>query len=191
MADAGNSDRIVVKEVSKDSPAEKAGIKVEDEIVRINGLSTANGKFSALARTLAEGDTVTLSIKRDGKVRQYTVVAAKRPDNLAYFNREIIIAPDSVRTLMRRYLDTARVHLDSLRLPNIYIGRGDSAIWHFRGHGTRFPSLEERQLDVADLPRAPGEGLLSAGADVGIRAGTRSRPDLPQHGARCSCDRRR
>jgi len=131
--DGGNSDRIIVREVSKDSPAEKAGVKTDDEIVRINGLSTANGKFGALARTLSEGDTVTLTVKRDGKQRQFTLIAAKRPDRLAYFDREIIIAPDSVRRLMRLYLDSARVRLDSLKLPNIYIGRGDSVMFHLRG----------------------------------------------------------
>ena len=158
--DGGNSDRIVVREVSKDSPAEKAGIKVEDEIMRINGLSTANGKFGALARTLAEGDTVTLRIKRGAKVHDYTIVAAKRPDNLAYFNREIIIAPDSVRTLMRRYLDTARVHLDSLRLPNIYIGRGDSGVWHFRGLGPDSVFMRGDSSMMRIFRARPGEGLL-------------------------------
>ena len=125
--DGVNSDRIVVRQVSKESPAEKAGIKVEDEIVRINGMVTTNGKFGAIARTLVEGDTVRLRVKRDGKDRDFTIVAAARPSNLGMFTQEIVIKPDSIRRLMLRYLDTARMHLDSLRLPNIYIQHGDSA----------------------------------------------------------------
>ena len=159
--DGGNSDRIIVREVSKDSPAEKAGVKTDDEIVRINGLSTANGKFSALARTLSEGDTVTLTVKRDGKQRQFTLIAAKRPDRLAYFDREIIIAPDSVRRLMRLYLDSARVRLDSLKLPNIYIGRGpDSTMFHFRGIGPDSIFFKGDSALTRIFRVHPGEGGL-------------------------------
>ena len=39
-----------------------------------------------------------------------------------------MIAPDSVRRLMLRYLDSARVHLDSLHLPGIRITPDDSMI---------------------------------------------------------------
>src|SRR5215216_7085021 len=55
---------VKVGEVSKNSPAEKAGIKPGDEILRINGLSAANGKFQMIARNLTEGDTVRLRISR-------------------------------------------------------------------------------------------------------------------------------
>ena len=51
--DGDNSDRIVVREVSKESPAEKAGIKVEDEIVRINGMVTTNGPALGAPATTA------------------------------------------------------------------------------------------------------------------------------------------
>ena len=162
--DAGNTDRIVVREVSKDSPAEKGGIKVDDEIVRINGMVATNGKFSALARTLVEGDTVRLRVKRAGKDRDFTLIAAKRPDHLGMFTREIIIAPDSVRQLMRRYLDTARVHLDSLRLPNIYITPGDSAHGRSFFHYYSLPrdsAFMKRDSTYLRLFRArPGEPLL-------------------------------
>lgn len=128
---AGKSEaHVTVGEVSKDSPAEKAGIKAGDEIIRINGLTAANGKFTAIARTLTVGDTVRLRIERAGKEREYTVVAAPRPAMLAYGTREIRIAPDSVRRLMLKYLDSARVHLDSLKLPgmDIRIYRDDDSI---------------------------------------------------------------
>lgn len=127
--DDQTGDRIMVRDVSRDSPAEKAGVQVGDEILRVNGLVPTNGKFGALARTLVEGDTVRLRIKRAGKERDLTVVAAARPANFGYMTREIVIAPDSVRHLMLRFLDSARVHLDSLRLPSIHIlPGGDSSI---------------------------------------------------------------
>jgi membrane-associated protease RseP (regulator of RpoE activity) len=131
-APGGDKSPVVVKDVSKGSPAEKAGLKSGDEILRINGMSPANGKFAAVARTLTEGDTVTLRIKRDGKEREYTVVAAARPSNYAMIgDRTVIFSTDSVRGLMRMYLDSARVHLDSMKLPRVWV-HGDSNNFNIR-----------------------------------------------------------
>ena len=123
------SDRVVIREVSKGSPAEKAGLRAGDEILRINGLSPANGKFAAVARTLTQGDTVKLRIKRDGKERDYTVIAAARPEGYAtmYGDRTWVFSADSVRELMKMYMDSARVHLDGLKLPKVYVHPGDSS----------------------------------------------------------------
>ena len=119
----------MVREVSKGSPAEKAGLRAGDEILRINGLSATNGKFAAVARTLTEGDTVKLRIKRDGKERDYTVVAAAPPAGHAAMlrDRTWVFSADSVRDLMKMYFDSARVHLDSLKLPRIWVHPGDSS----------------------------------------------------------------
>ena len=131
---AGDRTPVIVKDVSKGSPAEKAGLKSGDEILRINGMSPANGKFAAVARTLTEGDTVTLRIKRDGKEREYTVIAAARPGGM-YANvlgdRSVIFSTDSVRHIMRLYLDSARVALDSLKLPRVWV-EGDSNNFNIR-----------------------------------------------------------
>lgn len=127
-----NTERVIVREISAKSPAEKAGLKAGDEILRINDLNAANGKFSAIAGALEEGDTVRLRVRRDGKEGNYTIIAGARPQGM--FARNIIVNGDSVHSLMRRYLDTARVHLDSLRFPNVYIGRdpSDSSAFSFR-----------------------------------------------------------
>ncbi|MGQ0560899.1 MAG: PDZ domain-containing protein [Gemmatimonadota bacterium] len=112
---------ITVRNVSKDSPAQKAGMRAGDEILRVNGMAASNGKFRALAGILAVGDTVRLRIRRDGRESDVTIIAAPRPAGYGEFSRELVIAPDSVRHLMLRYLDAARVHLDSLRLPTIRV----------------------------------------------------------------------
>lgn len=132
-SDAERTDRVVVEGVSKDSPAEKAGVQTGDEIVRINGLGATNGKFSALARTLVEGDTIRLHLKRDGKEREVAIVAAARSGGM--FAREWVLETDSVRRLMLHYLDSARVHLDSARFPNIRIMTGDSFTMRFAPFG--------------------------------------------------------
>lgn len=116
------TDRVVVADVMKDSPAEKAGLKANDEILRVNGMIATNGKFVALAGTLQEGDTVKLRVKRGGTERDYTIVAAKRPNDMFAWR----LSTDTVRHLMRRYLDSARVHLDSMNLPDITIIKSDS-----------------------------------------------------------------
>jgi membrane-associated protease RseP (regulator of RpoE activity) len=130
---SSTNSQVVVRDVSKGSPAEKAGLKAGDEILRINGMSPANGKFGAVARTLTEGDTVVLRVKRDGKEREYTVVAAARPAAYSSFpgDRTIIISTDSVRGLMRGFMDSARIHLDTVKFPRIFV-HGDSGNFNVR-----------------------------------------------------------
>ncbi|HUP88895.1 MAG TPA: PDZ domain-containing protein [Longimicrobiales bacterium] len=134
------TDRVMIAEVSKDSPAEKAGLKSGDEVLRVNGLVASYNKFSALAQTLEEGDTVKLHVKRTGGERDFVVVAGKRPNDLFTYR----LSTDTVRHLMRRYLDSARVHLDSLHLPDITIFKNDSmfdvrvAPWKMMNDSTRF-----------------------------------------------------
>ena len=180
-----NVDHVIVREVSKDSPAEKAGLKTGDEITRINGLSTGNGKFSALARTLSVGDTVELRVLRDGKTRDFTLVAIARPAEYAFFDREITIAPDSVRRLMLRFLDTARVHLDSLRLPSIHIVPDDSVIdlrimrggfgdsLAFRNDTSVMRLFRTRPGDMQHLPREWGQmgpDMIFRSVELGSRS---------------------
>ena len=139
VSDGHTSGTVTIAAVSKDSPAEKAGLRAGDEIVRINGLTAANGKFAAVARTLTEGDTVKLRIKRDSKEREYTVVAVKRPASYATISgRNVVISTDSIRGLMKVYMDTLRLHLDSLKLPRIWMEAGDST---FGVHIQRFGKL--------------------------------------------------
>lgn len=128
-AEKNHSNTITVNGVSKDSPADKAGVRAGDEILRVNGMSVANGKFSALAGTLTAGDTVRLRIKRGGNERDYTLIAAPRPAGYSTLpdERVIVFSADSVRGLMRMYLDSARMHLDSLKLPRVFVQPGDSS----------------------------------------------------------------
>ena len=120
---AANS-KVIVREVSKDSPAEKAGLKAGDEIVRVNGLSANNNRFAILSRTLEIGDTVVLRVKRGSDEKEYTVVAAKRPMNMF----TIRINGDSVINMTKIFMDSAKVHLDSLRrwIPDIAMMKSDS-----------------------------------------------------------------
>jgi membrane-associated protease RseP (regulator of RpoE activity) len=160
---SSNRAQVVVKDVSKDSPAAKAGIRTGDQILRINGLSVANGKFGAVARTLTEGDTVRLRIKRADKEREYTVIAAARPADYHTMigDRTVIFSTDSVRGLMRMYMDSARVHLDSMKLPRIWAEAGDSSfnIRIERLHGMPGDTLIFNRGDTAAIRRFRGRLL--------------------------------
>jgi membrane-associated protease RseP (regulator of RpoE activity) len=170
-----NKSSVIVRDVSKDSPAERAGLRAGDEIVRINGMSVANGKFSALARTLTAGDTVKLRIKRDDKERDYTVVAAARPAGYhpLVSDRTIVFSADSVRGLMRMYLDSARLHLDSLKLPRILVHPGDSSfdIRIERFGNSPFDTLIFRRDSAGELRQRirvmPGEAFPHFEGDMG------------------------
>lgn len=77
----------------EDSPAEKAGLMADDEILEINGQSTKGMSIDKAADRIRgeEGTTVTLSIKRKDKVQSYTItrkeielkaVSTKIPNNV-------------------------------------------------------------------------------------------------------------
>lgn len=73
--------RVVVFAVAPGSPAEKAGVKVDDELIGIGDIDmeTVNGlNFERLKKMLAGpiGSTVDLSISRNGEYKRFHVVRA-------------------------------------------------------------------------------------------------------------------
>ena len=70
----------VITEVQANSPAEKAGLKVQDIVVAINGTTvTGQGLVIATIRDAAPGDKVTLTIDRDGTKKTLTATLVARP----------------------------------------------------------------------------------------------------------------
>lgn len=59
----------------EDSPAEKAGLQAEDEILEINGVSTKGITIDKAADKIRgeEGTTVTLLVKRKNDIKTYTI----------------------------------------------------------------------------------------------------------------------
>jgi serine protease Do len=71
----------IVNEVSSGGPAAKAGLKLDDVIVSIDGKQI--GSANALTRTVAlkrPGSTSTLSVYRNGKQQDVKVTLGTRPD---------------------------------------------------------------------------------------------------------------
>jgi serine protease Do len=75
---------VVVAEVRKGSPADKAGVQVEDVIVKLNGRDVASRQqLISIAERLRIGQAVPLLVIRGGKEVQLEVTAAEFPSEVA------------------------------------------------------------------------------------------------------------
>nr|HID58714.1 DegQ family serine endoprotease [Desulfobacterales bacterium] len=73
----------LVGEVFKGDPADKAGIRPKDVIIEVNGKKVKDSRD--LSRRIAEqavGNTVSIKILRDGRVKTVKVKIAKRPERV-------------------------------------------------------------------------------------------------------------
>ena len=72
-----DSTGLLITKVEEDTPAEKAGLRVGDVIIRADGKATKSGdRFTRLIQGLEEGDKVKLEIVRDKKTRTIEVEVA-------------------------------------------------------------------------------------------------------------------
>jgi putative serine protease PepD len=70
----------VVSEVQADSPAGKAGLKVNDIVLEINGQAiSGQGALIAIVRDSAPGDVIKIKVERDGAVKDLTATLVARP----------------------------------------------------------------------------------------------------------------
>ena len=61
------------------SPAEKAGLKVDDEIVKFDGQAVANqDEFMKLLRRKTVGNEVAIELRRGEEIVQLRVILGKR-----------------------------------------------------------------------------------------------------------------
>src|SRR6516162_10292229 len=73
----------LVNDVTPDSPADKAGIKVGDVIRKLDGQKVeGSAELTAAITTMNPGTTVNLEISRDGNPMSVKVTLGERPSNL-------------------------------------------------------------------------------------------------------------
>lgn len=140
------STSVTVTNVSLGSPAARAGIRAGDVLVSVNGAQ-------AFPRDLRVGDTVRVTVQRDGRRHEMTLAAAPRPlDVEAAPAWTVSFRADSMVDRMSRAMDSLRIRL-------------------LQGEGG-----EVRVLDVRGLP----ERRLSAHVEPGpwTPAGTRAPLDF-------------
>lgn len=78
---SGNDLPLVITEVSPDSPALRAGIRVGDLVLKSNGVPvTDKDAFQAWITSLAPGTRYTLTLQREGKEIEVTVTVGVRPE---------------------------------------------------------------------------------------------------------------
>jgi putative serine protease PepD len=76
----GGSGAVVV-EVEADSPAEKAGLEVEDIILEINDQTiTGQGALIGIVRDAAPGETISIVVERSGRRLELSATLVARPD---------------------------------------------------------------------------------------------------------------
>ncbi|MDX1623956.1 MAG: PDZ domain-containing protein [Gemmatimonadota bacterium] len=101
----------VVRRILPESPAERAGIRAGDELVRIDGRRATFDRIAEASRSATPGDTLRVLLHRDGEEREVLLVPDESlPDHL------VVIRPDSIHALAARVLDEAREGLHRLRL---------------------------------------------------------------------------
>jgi serine protease Do len=77
-----NSDSgVEIQAIIPDSPADKAGLRKDDVIVKINGEDAGNVQgFVQTVGAKKPGDKIKLKIKRDGQDKEIEVTLGKMPD---------------------------------------------------------------------------------------------------------------
>jgi hypothetical protein len=171
-----------ITHVADESPAQAAGLLVGDTIMSVNDIAASEPLMSSLGFSLSPGESVRLRIRRDGRERDVTLVAAERPAQLARTatGRVVTIHADSILDRARVYFDSAaaqmrvlRTRLDSLRLPSIIIeGRNvemispDSVRW-LRTDSLHPIFMSRFRIDTI----APGQiRIRGVGGDTLLRA---------------------
>ncbi len=81
---------VVVAEITKGSPAEEAGVQVQDVIVKLDNRAVTNRQqLIAIAERMSVGQSYPLVILRDGKEMELSVTAAEFPEQIAAAGSEI------------------------------------------------------------------------------------------------------
>ena len=77
-----------ITSIVKDSPAEKAGLKKDDVILRFDGENvTSARKLTRLVSEVAPDQTVRLGISRGGSEQEVAVTIGKRKDSMDALNK--------------------------------------------------------------------------------------------------------
>lgn len=153
---------VVVRTVVDDSPAERAGIEVGDTITRINDINATDQFIASLGSALSPGDEVSVQVRRDGRTRTMTITAAQPPAEYRAFGATsglLRFDNDSIRSLVRIFVDSAAASIDSLRVPNIYIRRDGDIRW-LGGDSLRSYNFSYRLPDSLFAGRLRADSML-------------------------------
>ncbi len=179
-----------ITQVVKDSPAEKAGLKKDDVILRFEGDSvTSVRKLNRLVSEVAPDQNVRLGISRGGSEQEVSVTIGKRDQSLNAFNRLEGLGADGFKGLEGLQKLDGFKGLEGLK---DFKGPGPQ-VWKWEGQGPGndgflFALGNNRRMGVSTVQLtkqlgdyfgiADGKGVLvtsvsdgSPAAKAGLRAG--------------------
>ena len=124
---------LTIERILSGSPAERAGLRAGDVIVRIGDTPASEAVLAELRANMEPGDTVRLRVHRDDDddERAVAVVAGGDPPLIVSAVPRagiVIIRSDSVDRTVRALLDSARISLEAVRIPHVRIPPHDSVV---------------------------------------------------------------
>lgn len=154
-----------VSEVVKDSPAEKAGLRKGDVILRFNGEAvTSTRKLNRLVNESSPDQTVQLTISRGGSEQEVSAVLSKRENMTKIFN-------EKTREELRQKMDKLKNELPKTKDGD---GRFIFNMGNYRRIGIGTQTLTKQLADYFGV----SEGILvtsvnenSPAAKAGLKAG--------------------
>ena len=85
VTDSDDPEGACVKEVEKNSPAEKSGIQSGDIITAVNGIAVSNvDKLINIVEVCEDGEELTLTISRDGNTQDILVIVSDNSDAMKF-----------------------------------------------------------------------------------------------------------
>lgn len=112
--DLPTSKGVIVSEVTKGSPAEQAGVKVQDVILKLNNRAVSNRQqLITVAERLNIGESYPLVVLRDGKEVELTIVAAEFPEHVAQASQQVDALGAEVQELTPELAQELELETDS------------------------------------------------------------------------------
>jgi serine protease Do len=146
---------VAVEEVTKDSAAEKGGVKAGDVVVQFDGENVRSAaQLTRLVRETAAGRTVKMGIVRDGRRMDLDVAPAEAenvsnlaiaPERLQNLEKELEVLPERGQVLRYRMPAPGGAPRWQQRTPvPMPLPEGDLLQWFGEGDGGRYFFMQSR-----------------------------------------------
>lgn len=113
---------VLVIEVFKGDPADKAGIKPKDVIVEVNGRSVKDSRgLTSLIAVIPVGAKVEIKVLRDGKTKRFEVKIAKREEERIYGRKPEIKSEDELGIRVAQLTPEMAQRLDLKEIEGIMV----------------------------------------------------------------------